>query len=590
LGAFYERRIRRIVPALLAVLLVTSVVAYETMIPGLFVDFAKSELAALGSFSNIYFWHEASYFDAASASRPLLHTWSLAVEEQFYLIFPMFLALVFRYCRQWLRLVLWATFFISLIAATVVTMSNETTAFYFFPLRAWELLAGTLISQHKWSIFERRVARECGATTGLLLILISGEFFKPGVLFPGPAAAVPCLGSVLIIAAGRYGSSIVGRMLSWKPAVFIGLISYSLYLWHWPLIVLQKDDLLLIDLPYGNKMAFVLLCASLALGTASWRFVETPFRRGSWKLARKPLLLGSFFVASILLVFAWKVISRDGFPNRFSPQALAVADFTSYGASLSSWRRGTCFLEPNNSFQDFDVRRCLRSDPVRKGYLIFGDSLAAGLYPGLVKVFPSLNFMQATSANCQPVFDSPKLASEYKKNCTSMRSYINSNYLHLHKIDAVILAGNWTAADLSGLQKEIEWIQENGSRVVVVGPPITFDVSLPLILTAEMRRSGDIQKDPFVLSSHVLPSSELLDKEMRRAAKTIWHVQYISYFENMCSSNTQALEGSGWTFGAGCPAFSGQEPVLFDSHHLTTSGSILMASGIRLRAQLEHSP
>ncbi len=240
---FYERRIRRIFPALVAMLVVASVVAVIYLLPGELVDYAKSLLAATGSASNVYFWSHSGYF-ASPTSKPLLHTWSLAVEEQFYISFPLFLLLVRRFWPQRLRTAVVALFFLSFVSSCVVVSRNADTAFYMPYTRAWELLLGTLLSLNIFPRLRLAWTRNVATLTGIGMIGWSVLFYSQETLFPGASALLPCVGSALIIWAGEGGTSLVGSALSWRPVVFIGLISYSLYLWHWPVIVLRHMGML----------------------------------------------------------------------------------------------------------------------------------------------------------------------------------------------------------------------------------------------------------------------------------------------------------------------------------------------------------
>ena len=181
--------------------------------------------------SNFLFWKQSGYFDNPSTIKPLLHTWSLGVEEQFYIVFPLLLMLIRRYFPQRMRAIICGLALASFFAAAFIVRRDPTMAFFFAPLRAWELLLGTIISQRYLPSLTGSTLRNAASVTGLLLILIPGHYYTETTRFPGVSALPPCLGAALIIAAGETGSSVVGAMLSWRPIVFLGWISYSLYLW-----------------------------------------------------------------------------------------------------------------------------------------------------------------------------------------------------------------------------------------------------------------------------------------------------------------------------------------------------------------------
>jgi peptidoglycan/LPS O-acetylase OafA/YrhL len=367
LFSFYERRIRRIVPALVVMLFATSLLAYRYLLPVELEDFAKSLVAAIFSQSNFYFWSQSGYFDAPAALKPLLHTWSLAVEEQFYIFFPLFLLAVRRFFPARLRVSIIAVAILSFAASVLGAYKYPSSTFYLAPTRAWELLLGTILSLKILPQISGALQRNVSTLFGAASILFAAISFSSSTPFPGFAALAPCLGAALIIAGGETGASLVGRALSSKPVVFVGLISYSLYLWHWPIIVFQKIGTLLVSGVSDRVGGLVSFAVSFVIATLSWRFVELPFRSGRFKLSGAPLfntaLASSVAVAGLAV---WMLVSH-GLPNRFPPEAVRVASYLDYGTK-EEFREGTCFLLPPAKFQNFDPATCLREDPTRKNY------------------------------------------------------------------------------------------------------------------------------------------------------------------------------------------------------------------------------
>lgn len=275
LTRFYERRIRRILPALVTVMTACLPAAWLLMPPADLKDFAES-LAAVSLFlSNLLFWSESGYFDTAAELKPLLHTWSLAVEEQFYLLFPLLLAGAHRYRRtgRWLLAVLGMA---SLALAQWQVTRHPDAAFYLLPARFWELLAGVLAA---FVLLERPqpgtpALRQAGAAAGLLMIVSAVLLFSRDTPFPGLAALLPVAGSVLVIlCAGP--DNLTGRLLASRVPVGIGLISYSAYLWHQPLLAFSRFQEHAFS---AELMGALLVVASLVLAWLSWRFIERPFR------------------------------------------------------------------------------------------------------------------------------------------------------------------------------------------------------------------------------------------------------------------------------------------------------------------------
>ena len=240
--AFYERRIRRIFPALFALLIVLSGAAAWFLLPSELVAFSNSEIAAVFSCSNFYFWKHTGYFDHANWDL-LLHTWSLAVEEQFYILFPIFLLIVRRFAPARLRTAVVLLFVASLVSSVLVVARSPNTAFYMPYTRAWELLLGTIISLRMFPQVRAPWMRNILSLLGMAMIFLACFKYRPSTPFPGLAALLPCVGCGLVIFAGEAGGSVVYSALAWPPVVFVGKISYSLYLWHWPVLTIYRMGL-----------------------------------------------------------------------------------------------------------------------------------------------------------------------------------------------------------------------------------------------------------------------------------------------------------------------------------------------------------
>ncbi len=233
IAAFYQRRARRILPALFAVLLFASLAAYKLLLPNDAYEYGRSLLATLGFISNIAFSRQMGYFDAPAEMKPLLHTWSLAVEEQFYILYPLFLFLVTRYFRKRYAVAIGSVLALSLAYSIGRSDTQAATSFYLPTTRAWELLIGGLLAIQSLPKLRHQLSANLLGFFGLGLISYSVFAFSAATPFPGYHALFPCVGAALIIYSGMAVEPLVGRVLSAKPLVFVGLISYSLYLWHW---------------------------------------------------------------------------------------------------------------------------------------------------------------------------------------------------------------------------------------------------------------------------------------------------------------------------------------------------------------------
>ncbi len=332
LGEFFERRVRRIVPALAVLVLATLVVGWFCLLPRGFIDLARSAVAVAALGANLYFWRNtAGYFTPSVDEMPLLHTWSLAVEEQFYLVVPLLLMAVFRFraLRGTRPLLLLAAtaLLVSLAFSVIAVRLLPGVAFFFLPSRAWELLCGAALAVLPSDRTPAgRPAREILGYAGLAGVVAPCFLLTRATPFPGLAAVAPCLGAALVIFAnGRHPAAAptsLARILAAPPVVFVGLISYSLYLWHWPVFAFCRYWSM--D-PLSPAERFALLALAFALAILSWRFVETPFRRRAVCADRRPLFLAAGGGFALVLALAGFVILTRGFPARLPAAALAFA-------------------------------------------------------------------------------------------------------------------------------------------------------------------------------------------------------------------------------------------------------------------------
>jgi len=325
LADFYVRRIRRIFPALLTVLAVTALLATYILLPRDFDDLSKSLVAAALFASNIFFYRQAGYFDTDAHSKPLLHTWSLAVEEQFYLVFPLLLLVLYRV--GWRRLGLRRT----LLSLTAVSFawslwqlrSAPSAAFYLAPARGWELLLGALIAVGTFPPLRRGVA-EGAALLGVALLAAGYVLITPQSQFPGLLALLPCLGAALVIHAGS--ATVVNRALSRAPFVAIGAMSYGLYLWHWPLLVLGRHWSLA---PLSPLQTAAIVGVAVALSLLSLRYIEAPFRvarvagHGTGAATHRAVFAWGALASSAVIVIGLLGTRSGGWPSRIPSAAIA---------------------------------------------------------------------------------------------------------------------------------------------------------------------------------------------------------------------------------------------------------------------------
>jgi peptidoglycan/LPS O-acetylase OafA/YrhL len=322
--AFYQRRIRRILPALVVMMLITACVCSHYQLPSQLPGTALSLIAATFSASNIYFLLASVHFPNWR-SEPFSPTWSLAVEEQFYIFFPLFLLLMRKYLPGKLKTAVITVAAVSFVlSAFGVYLFNRAT-FYLPITRAWELLLGTMLAMDMFPRIGSVLLRNLLALTGLAGILFCVFTYSPSLPFPGVAALAPCLGAALIIAAGDNGKSLVSRVLSLKPVVFLGLISYSLYLWHVPVMMFQRFGIVQISNASNHVLKGATLVVSILVATLSWKFVETPFRTGRLMLKGRSAFAFAAVSAVILTVLGVTLVALHRPPFRYTQQQLALA-------------------------------------------------------------------------------------------------------------------------------------------------------------------------------------------------------------------------------------------------------------------------
>ena len=360
---FWARRVRRIVPAAIVMVVGALLIGAFLQTPERYASLARSAMAHVLMASNCYFTRDQGYFAEKSDHEPLLHTWSLSVEEQFYLIFPLIVCFVWKRAPQRLALVFTSAALISFSWSWIEVVSNPKWAFFLLPARGWELLVGALLA-----ILPQKTMRSLGdeawAGLGLVLVLAPMFFFDRQTAFPGPGALAPVLGAALLIWTG--GSTKIGKLLGWRALVRIGLISYSLYLWHWPFVVFARE--MVIELTLTWKIS--LLVASLLAGYSSWRWVEMPSRSGLLLATRRRSLIFGLTSAVTLFVIAFSIKASGGFPSRLPAELrLIISDITWNGAEYTSAKSEAMPI----GFQD--------DGPV--DFVLWGDSHGASAAPAV---------------------------------------------------------------------------------------------------------------------------------------------------------------------------------------------------------------
>ena len=436
---FYERRARRIMPALYLVMFFSIIAAWLLLFPADFKYFSESLVATSLFSSNILFMLKSGYWGSANELVPLLHTWSLAVEEQYYIFFPIFLLAMWNFRKRWILSALIIIALISLLLSVWMAEAKPTANFFLIFTRAWELAIGASISFYfvyrkntMKTILNNRYIDEILGLTGILLIVYAVLFFNDSTPFPSFYALIPTIGAALIIVFTSH-STLVGKFLGSKPLVGIGLLSYSTYLWHQPIFAFSRHAA--ID-TLSTEIYLALILLTVTLSYISWKYIESPFRNRKI-ISRK--FIFSFTIIGGLLFIAFGITGHmnNGFKQRTT---LSGLPFDGLDAPL----------DPNHGLGSNCnlTNQCKTSNHPK--VLLWGDSFAKHLAGGLQYSSTALNFQQVTSDSCRPVLDisivgsfgngtlvrTKKWAQECVSHNNSIFDYIKSN----KDIEYIILA------------------------------------------------------------------------------------------------------------------------------------------------------
>lgn len=427
---FYRRRARRIFPALVAVLAFSIAVGWVLLSPAAFKELGRTTISSVLFVSNIDHMFLGGYFSGFADLKPLLHTWSLSVEEQFYLFFPPVLYLLWRHARERVSMTMLAVAALSLACAHVLIVYRPYMAFYFTPGRGVELLTGALLAIGRLPGCATDRQRDAVSVLGLTLIAAPVFLYSKTTTFPGVAALIPCLGTALVIHAGHAGTSLVGRLISKAPFQEIGKLSYSLYLWHWPVLSFARH-LYGIDLP--PIIASIAVLLSLVLAHWSYRHIEQPFLRP--RGAALPYLRWGAVTIMTFSAMGAALVLNDGYPQRYSPQALiafkAAEDFNR--------QRDKCHTVGNHKRYEDNCTYGPRE--VRPDVVVWGDShaseIAGMLGERAIGLGRSLRHISASSCPPSLNFDSPGAPNCRAHNEQTLAALIADN-----SVTTVVLAAN----------------------------------------------------------------------------------------------------------------------------------------------------
>jgi peptidoglycan/LPS O-acetylase OafA/YrhL len=551
---FYARRVLRLFPALLVVLAACLIAGWWLLAPGGYEDLGRDTAAAAVYLSNFVFWRESGYFAPAASARPLTHLWSLAVEEQFYVLYPWLLIATFRRKRATVMLLL-GILAASFAVSVVILRVDPAQAFYLLPSRFWELLAGGLLAYAQFNTTRQPSQRLANFVSlcGLALLPLAFAGPRGGSDFPGWWALAPVAAGVLLVAGGP-DAALNRLVLARRPLVFVGRISYPLYLWHFPLLSFARAR-------YGTLSTgatFGVVALSFVLAYLTYRLLELPLRsyvrRVSWRPV--PVLI----VLMLALGAGGLVVDRSGgAPSRLP---LLMRKLTGYTYAYKPvYREGTCFLRNDQDATAFTAS-CV--EPGTKPLLLlWGDSHAADLYPGLKALETSRGFRiaQFTASSCPPF---AHYSPPHRPFCEELNRTVLAKLRALHPQEVLLSAAWERYNDRTPLIRTVALLRRlHVPSIVLVGPGPDWPQGLPQVLYTIFQERDAL---PTRTTRGLSNQPALIDAKMRALARRL-HLPYVSPLAVLCNA-----DGCITRTGAG-----GSEITVWDTAHFTRAGSALLA-------------
>ena len=583
LAEFYERRIRRLFPALYFILIVSAVPAYFLLMPHELEDFGQSLATTAAFSSNFLFFTESGYFDGPSELKPLLHTWSLAIEEQYYLLFPAFLILLHRIAAKHLIKGVVLLLVLSLGVSIWSASQAPAAGFFLLPGRTWELMLGSLLAMGVIPGTALRSVNETLSTAGLAMVLLSVFTFDNLTPFPGYAALLPTLGTALIIYAGKSSKPGVSRLLSLRGVVFTGLISYSLYLWHWPLFVYAKHYLVR-DLAIWEACGLVAL--SVALATLSWRFIERPYRGRSGWLSRRHLFTTSAAMTALIIAIGLYYDASEGLPARLPSDVSRIADV----AFDKPTDRQDCEGIKADKLTYESLCR-LNGQKLAPTFIVWGDSHAGTFLEAIAEISQdrNLNGLNATFNACVPFANTRSLPRDAEGECPAVHAKVLAIVEEHPEIETIILSAKWSryahgttfqdqSTQVTTLQVDnrsangllennilfsqawfttLEVLSDLNRKVFVIGPIPEIGVDVPNVLAKAALR-GQTKKIDVPRAEFDRRNTLVMDLFEDAEAKGV--IRYLPIHSTVCDVEV-------------CRSTDEFGPLYFDGNHFSNRGA-----------------
>ncbi len=568
-GKFYQRRLRRLGPALLATLILTLITAWFIAPPASLKATSEATIASLFSVSNFYFYATAGYFDLAAYQKPLLHTWSLAVEEQFYLIWPALLFLLLgRLSKRAISISLLLVGTVTLFTAEKYLVTAPDSVFFLAPFRIYEFALGGLLAitgaQARGHVMTNAIS-----LMGIILVIHSGLNYTHRTPFPGVAALVPCVGTMMVIYAGP--SAFANRVLGAGPFRYIGQISYSLYLVHWPVQVFYR---FLNGRPHTSQEIIHVLGLTFLLAIASYYFIETPFRKKDGvfhKVSNKYLNAVCVLIFVLLCAVCTQIIRSNGAPGRYPAEITALLSDRTQAIEDRPTLVKSELCEIHNSEDTVNPQTCAPLD--RNDYIVvIGDSHGHGFYIGLRANYPDAAIVHLTSLGCLIVSRGPQ-----DRECAQYVRYVH-NWIteNENRISAVIITQSARSMIVSGFggQRVPHWSALNTFSdsidrmipetipVFFIGPRHEFDPDIERAITL----SKTLEDVRSFYNGASYPAEEAIDD---------WLMTYFA------QTRTQYVSSANILCNPSCPVLTDDDRVfVFDYAHWSLAGATIAVSEI----------
>lgn len=558
---FWERRVRRILPVLSVVILSSVAAGWFLFLPLDFKELGQSVIAQAMLMSNFYFWRDSGYFASAAEVKPLLHTWSLAVEEQFYLLFPVFLVALIRLSRKIIipAIILLCSFSFSLCIN--YSYRHPSANFYLLPTRAWELLVGSLLAFLPSQRASKLWLTESLSWAGLLSILCAVFLYEHDTRFPGVAALLPCIGTALVIWANGHRLTSLGKVLATRPVVFIGLISYSLYLWHWPVLVFSKYWAIG---QVSLTQRILLLAVSTVIAVFSWRFIEAPFRNRLVLKSRSLIFTFASLTSVVLLLVGLAIHKMQGVPSRIPTEALRYADGSTDRAFL----------------HELGLKDVLQGDFIELGtgekdrpidLLVWGDSHAIAVLPVLDILCREYAFrgVGATHTSTAPLVGFESQGNYSLKEDSILFNDTVAEFIRSKHVGNVLLVANWrfhvNYGGIMPLRRSlidtVRSLKESDTKIWIIKSVPQHNWNVPQALALTVYRGGDTEKLGLPLEEHLV-KSRFEDR----------------IFEGVSAPGMTLLDPTDlFVSPTGlCRVADGGQALYWDGGHLTTHGAMVL--------------